>query len=68
MASRQLPGFYHKTGYHPSDRMNDVERWLVIKDAGKEREKEQEKEKESKSESSKPEGSMDNMKDEIHDL
>ena len=49
------------------DRVNDVERWLVDKEA----EKEKEKEKEKESELSEPlthEGSTDNMKDEIHDL
>jgi hypothetical protein len=48
------------------DRMNDVERWLVDKEA--EKEKEKEKEKESESESLKHESSTDNMKDELNDL
>jgi Sec-independent protein translocase protein TatA len=47
------------------DRMNDVEGWLVDKEASKEKEKE--KEKESESVSLKHASSTDNMKDEIHD-
>ena len=54
------------------DQMNDVERWLVNKEAEKEKEKEKEREKEkeseSESESLRHEGSTNNMKDEIHDL
>ena len=46
--------------------MNDVERWLVDKEA--EKEKEKEKEEESESESLRHAGSTDNVKDEIHDL
>ena len=50
------------------DRRNDVERWLVDKEAEKEKEKEKDKEKEKESEfeseSLRHEGSTDNMKDE----
>jgi len=48
------------------DRMNDVERWLVDKEA--EKEKEKEKEKGIESESLRHASSTDDMKDEIHDL
>ena len=48
------------------DRTNDVERWLVDKEADKGKEKA--KDKESESEPLTHEGSMDNMKDEMHDL
>jgi len=45
------------------DRMNDVERWLVEKEAEK-----KEKEKESESELLRHARSTDDMKDEVHDL
>ena len=48
------------------DRMNDVEGWLVDKEA--EKEKEKEKHKESESESLRHASSADNMKNEIHYL
>ena len=48
------------------DRINDVVRWLVDKEG--EKEKEREKDKESELESLRQASSMDNMKDEIHEL
>ena len=48
------------------DRMNDVQRWLVDKEA--EKEKEKVKVKESESESLRHASSTDNVKEEIHDL
>ena len=48
------------------DWMNNVERWLVNKEA--EKEKEKEKEKESKSELLRHRSLMDNVKAKIHDL
>ena len=47
-------------------RVNDVERWVVDKEA--EKEKEKDKEKESESELPRHSSSTDNMKDEIYDL
>ena len=48
------------------DRMNDIERWLIDKEA--EKEKEKEKEKQSESESLRHASLTDHVKDEIHDL
>ena len=50
--------------------MDDVERWLVDKEAEKEteKEKEKEKEKEFESKSLRHMSSTDNVKEDIHDL